>query len=174
MRTMHPLPPPDEPAPGLGAWINEGAKKKKAARKPTKRTARDPKGYATAREEAAFRAKANDWRDAAPRHLVGLYAVLHEQVYGVAPAELVDAWKGAVSAAAAMLKSEFKGDVPAFVEFIRWTWQRARRRKDKAVAEGGEVSRIGWVLQFKSRAMLTDYRVDMAGALEAAKPKGRR
>lgn len=181
MRTLLPLPevttPPArraEKVTGLGAWIDEAAEKKKPPAKKRKSTPRDRKGYEAAREEAAMRVRANDWQDAQPKHLVGLYAVLHKQVYGVAPDELVEVWKGAVSAAKSMLDKQFGSDVEAFVEFIRWTWQRERRAEDRAKAEGNERRRLGWVLQFKSAAMITDYRVDMARAVEAAKPRGKR
>jgi hypothetical protein len=150
--------------------VDDGAGKKRRA-PARKTTARDPKGYERAREEAAKRAKADDWREATPAQLVGLYALLHEQVYRVPPAELVDAWKGAVSAARAMLEKEFEGSPVALVEFIRWTWKRERVREQRAIANGGDRSRLGWVLQFKSRALLTDYRVDLARAEEAAKPR---
>lgn len=87
----------------------------------------------------------------------------------MAPVELKDVWKGVVSAAKGMLEKEFNKDAKAFVEFIRWTWRRERNRETKRKSEGSEGSRIGWVLQFKNRAMLTDYRVDVARSQEAAK-----
>lgn len=173
MRTLHPLPAPDEPAPGLGKWIDAAPAKKKPAKKRSV-TARDSKGYQRAREEAAMRAKANDWVDAEPRHLVGLYVVLHEQIYSVPPTELVDVWKGAVAAAKAMLRKEFSDDTCAFVEFILWTWRRARKRRDKATRDSGDVMRVGWTMQFKNRLYLTDYRVEMASAQEAMLRKGKR
>jgi hypothetical protein len=176
VRTLLPLPLVTPAAPvttALGAWVDEAAAKK-TARKPRKRTARSPKGYEAACTEAEARAKANDWKDAEPRHLVGLYALLHRQVYKVPPAELADVWKGAVSAARSMLDKEFKGDVSAFVEFIRWTWIRERRSEERAVVDGNERRRLGWALQFKAKSLLTDYRVDMARAQEAANPRGKR
>jgi hypothetical protein len=174
MRTLKPLPPLPKAVQaqqGLGAWLD--VSKPKPVRKASK-SARSSKGYDQAREQAEVFAKSNTWGDAEPKHLVGLYVLLHEQVYRVPPTELKDAWKGAVSATKSMLEKEFAGNVVAYVEFIRWTWQRERRREDRRRAEGAEGSRIGWVLQFKSRTMLTDYRVEVARAQESAKPKGKR
>lgn len=173
MRTLLPLPEPEQRGSGLSTWIDEAVAKKKPPKKRAS-TGKNPRGYKTACAEAMIRAKAEDWEDAKPKHLVGLYAVLHEQVYRVPPTELVDSWNGAVSAARAMLDKEFEGDVFAFVEFIRWTWQRTRRRQEKAIANGEEVRRVGWALQFKHRDLLTDYRVEIARQQETAKPKGRR
>lgn len=108
--------------------------------------------------------KEERWDVAEPRHLVALYAWCHEQVYGVAPAELVGyAWAGAVSAALALVRNEFRGDVPSAVDFLRWVWARERERESwrRRNRPDGGGSRIGWRLQF-GRAMLTDYRIYLA------------
>lgn len=157
---------------GLGAWVDEGLNKKPT--KKRKATARSPRGYADACEQVIVMMRSMDWDGVKPEHLVGMYAVLHEQVYKVKPTELVDVWKGAVSAARAMLKKEFNDDIFAFIEYIRWTWQTERYQEAKRIAEGKEPFRITWGYQFKSRTKLTDYRVEMARAQEAAKPKGKR
>lgn len=172
MRTLKPLEPMPEQQSlsGLSQWIDAAPPKKPRS----KTTARSSSGYEKARAEtdalaAAERDDPEVWASAQPKHLVALYSLLHEQVYGVAPVELKDVWKGVVSAAKSMLEKEFNKDAKAFVEFIRWTWRRERNRETKRQAEGSEGSRIGWVLQFKSRAMLTDYRVDVARSQESAK-----
>lgn len=172
MRTLKPLEPMPEQQSlsGLSQWIDQAPPKKPRG----KTTARSSSGYEKARAEtnalaAAERDDPEVWASAQPKHLVALYSLLHEQVYGVAPVELKDVWKGVVSAAKGMLEKEFNKDAKAFVEFIRWTWRRERNRETKRKSEGSEGSRIGWVLQFKNRAMLTDYRVDVARSQEAAK-----
>lgn len=172
MRTLKPLEPMPEQQSlsGLSQWIDQAPTKKPRG----KTTARSSSGYEKARAEAnaLARAERDDsevWASAQPKHLVALYSLLHEQVYGVEPVELKDVWKGAVASAKGMLEKEFNKDAKTFVEFIRWTWRRERGREAKRQAEGGEGSRIGWGLQFKSRTMLTDYRVDVARSQEAAK-----
>lgn len=177
MRTLKPLEPiPEQQSlSGLSQWIDQTPPKKPRG----KTTARSSSGYEKARAEtnALATAERNDpevWASAQPKHLVALYSLLHEQVYGVAPVELKDVWKGVVSAAKGMLEKEFNGDTKAFVEFIRWTWFRERNREVKRRAEGTEGSCIGWPLQFKSRAMLTEYRVNVVRAQESAKKATKR
>lgn len=170
MRSMKPLPPIPEQKT-LGDWIDSFATKAKPKRK---KTARSASGYSKSVEEAMVFAKHGDWEGAEPRHMVGLYAALHTQVYGVPPDELKDVWRGAVASAKSMLEKNFDNDPYKLVEFIRWTWLRERKREEKRRAEKQDGSRIGWVLQFKHQAMLTDYRVEVARAEEAAKPRAKR
>ena len=110
------------------------------------------------------------WGRAEARHFVALYAVLHERVYGAAPAELrSEAWWGAVSAAGKMLREEFGGEPARMLDFVRWTWRREQGREKKRGDEQ-EVRRVGWKLQFLTRHLLTDYRVANA---QARKPVNR-
>lgn len=113
------------------------------------------------------------WQKAEPRHLVALYAYLHEQVYGVAPEELTRApleWLGAVSAATKLLREEFGDDPVQAVEWVRWVWVREKRGCDRR-AKVGETSdfRIGWRYMFCRRSLVVDYR----RALAQAKERGR-
>lgn len=112
--------------------------------------------------EEAIRTKATN--GLRPVHLVALWARCHERVYGAAPAELTpDAWLYAASAAGKLVRDEFRGDVSAAVEFLRWTWSREKYREERAKREAVDrVSRIGWRLQFAQRYLLTDYRVSLA------------
>lgn len=172
MRSLKPLPPIPEQKT-LGDWVDSIATNAKPKQKRA-RTARSSSGYTLAIAEASERAKQGNWEGAEPRHMVGLYAALHQQVYGVAPDELKDVWRGAVTSAKSMLEKEFDNDPRKMIEFIRWTWARERRREEKRRADKQEGSRIGWVLQFKHRSMLTDYRVEVARAEEVAKPRAKR
>ena len=108
-----------------------------------------------------------DFSNARPTHLVALYEWCHEQVYGVRPLEMEqgDNWKMAVFAAARLVKHEFRDDMAATVEFVRWTWRRERWREGKRRETNqaiGSVGRIGWRLQFVQRHLVTDYRIDLA------------
>lgn len=119
-------------------------------------------------EEARERMEVNRWEDADARHLVGLYVLLHERVYGVEPTEVLgDGWPGAVSAAGKLAR-ELEG-VERAVEFLRWTWMRERAREKKR--EPGSGSRIGWRLQFAARSLVTDWKVDVVRGDRAARPK---
>lgn len=94
-----------------------------------------------------------DWEKFRPKDLVALYAILHERVYGVLPLEVLPHYKDALLAAGSLVKREFKGSTPATIDFIQWTWKRAAARA------GNSDFRIGWRYQFRSAALLTDYRV---------------
>ncbi len=93
-----------------------------------------------------------------PGMLVGLYAILHEKIYGVEPLELRQEadWKSAAAAAARVLTD--LGPLHS-VDFIRWVMagQLARRKR-------GVVSdfRVTWRWLFLSLAVRTDYRVHLA------------
>jgi len=123
---------------------------------------------AKAREQMNEMLVANDFAAAKPTHLVALYEWCHERVYGVAPAELTPkVWRGAMFAAARMLKDEFNDDVLAMVAFVRWVWRRENARESKrrgAAWDGGATStfRISWRLQFVTKHLITDYRIDRA------------
>lgn len=123
-----------------------------------------------AREEAAAMMREGDWTGAKARHLVGLYANMHEHVYGVEPEELrtKKTMAAALSSAKRMIEKEFKGEIARAVSFIRWTWKRERDREKRRRVDGVNGRRIDWRLQFALRHLLTDYRVE---ALRAKKAK---
>jgi len=144
---------PEGAAAAMAEWAGANKEEKK---KPRRRSW--TKAARAVVEEARERLEARRWDGAEPRVLVGLYAVLHESVYGVEPTEVLgDAFPGACSAAGKLTREV--GDVARVVEFLRWTWSRERRR-EKARAPG-EGFRIGWRLQFCARSLLTDWKVDV-------------
>ena len=104
------------------------------------------------------------------KHLVALYAKLHEQVYGAGPGELEEGknFLAACSAASRLVRVDFKGELRGAIEFLRWTWRRERFVVQKRRQSGAAGRRIGWRLQFASRDLVTDYRVDLAGQSERA------
>lgn len=115
------------------------------------------------RAEAAAMIVSNDFAAATPHHLVALYEDCHLRVYGALPGELAgQAWLGAASAAAKLVRDEFEGDVAKAIEFVRWTWWREREREQRSRTRGEvRTFRVGWRLQFQARGLLTDYRVEM-------------
>ncbi len=99
------------------------------------------------------------WEAQTPAHLVGLYAVLHEHVFGVLPLELKQDFQAAVSSAGKLCRDEFGGDVLATQRFVAWCWARVNKRRKRSSPED-DTFRPGWRLQFKSRNWLTDYKAD--------------
>jgi len=131
-----------------------GAKPKRRAYSPNK-----------AREEVRAMLADGNFENAKAPHLVALYEWCHEQVYGVAPAELSqgETWKHATFAASKLLKEAFAGDLAETVAFVRWTWRRERSREQQRRDGRSEtIGRIGWRLQFVHRHLVTDYRIDKA------------
>jgi hypothetical protein len=122
-----------------------------------------PKSIALSLAESSERARTADWQGAHGRHLVGLYAQLHEGVYGFAPSELdAPGWAFASAAATRMVDRQFGADFERAVEFMRWVWRREEERERWRRANAREGGRIGWRLQFGAAALVDDYRVDQA------------
>jgi len=120
---------------------------------------------AKVREQLREMVLSSDFASATASHLVALYEWCHEQVYGAKPSELDagDAWKMATFAAARLAKDEFGGEFQRAIEFVRWTWQREKAREHaRRTGRNDSVGRIGWRLQFVTRHLVTDYRIDMA------------
>ncbi len=90
--------------------------------------------------------------------LVGLYAVLHEHVFGVLPLELKQDYGAAAASAAKLVRDEFKDDYAAAERFVAWCWKRTKQSAKRKKADGDDPFRPGWRIQFKSRAWLTDYK----------------
>jgi hypothetical protein len=133
-----------------------GEPRETAKRRPPSRQSRE-----RAIEEVNRIRAAQDWASVTPTHAVALFAWCHAQVYGVPPGDLDgEGWTHAVFAAARMLKTQFNGDVLAFVAFLRWSWTRERSRETWRRANGGGGFRMTWRIQF-SGTMMTDYRVDL-------------
>lgn len=140
------------------------------AERPRKRLP-DVSARARARlvHECARMRETRQWDAAQPGHLVALYCWCHEHVYGAPPGELQQGstWWLAQQAARRQVQQEFREDVVAAVDFVRWVWQREKGREAKRRRDGtGGDFRIGWRLQF-GPTLLTDYRVELArrGAL---------
>lgn len=116
-----------------------------------------------AEADARRRAQTGEWEDAKPSTLVGLYAVCHRMVYGVAPIEFEDnaEFASATRSASALLTSQFAGDAVAFAAFVRWAWKREQGRAKWAREQGRDLNRMVWRFVF-SRSKVGDYRVDLA------------
>lgn len=97
-----------------------------------------------------------EWSAFKPRHLVGLYCLLHAHVYGVAAEDARESFLAAQSMARRILAQDFSDNAQAAVEFMRWVWTRESKRYDRRDRDND--FRIGWRLQF-GHQYLTDYRV---------------
>lgn len=119
--------------------------------------------YARARKEAEEMMSSGDWEGCAARHLVALYGMLHEKVYGVEAAELGPRQRHeATLIAGNFVKRHFGGDFVAAVECMRWVWNREASREKWRKENGRDGMRIGVRLMFGSGVFVTDYRVAVA------------
>ncbi len=156
----------DNPKPAVQSVAMEefiGTKKAKPKAKRGKSTA----GMDKAIVEAGIFLETGEWEpghDA--RQIVGLYAVLHEKVYGVAPEELEGAWMAAVSAATRLIDELGK---VAVVAFLRFTWKSERAAEKRAEGTGVTRRRVGWYLQFVHRALVVDFKRAMVATRKVAK-----
>jgi hypothetical protein len=113
--------------------------------------------------DAKKRAETGEWNWSKGATFVGLYAMCHQMIYGVVPDELytTGTFRAAARSAANALHVLFDDDACAFAEFVRWSWEREKRKHNWALAQGFDRNRMSWKLQF-SRALLTDYRIAKA------------
>jgi len=134
----------------------------KLARKKARSKTISASVFNRARVEAEEMMRSRDWKNATARHLVALYDLMHEKVYGVEAIELgpSERHKAALMAGNA-IKRFFNGDVEACVEFLRWVWTREMGREKWRRENGQSGQRIGIRLMF-SGSLVTDYRVDLA------------
>jgi hypothetical protein len=111
--------------------------------------------------------ESGSWEGVGARALVGLYAVLHEAVYGAAPEDaLGDAFLGAASAAERLARE--LGGADRLLDLLRWVWARERAREKRR--EPGSGFRIGWRLMFVSRSLVVDWKTDLARQGRTARP----
>ncbi len=98
------------------------------------------------------------WSNARPAHLVELYCLLHEKVYGVEALDL----RGQLNRQAAarmvltMMKRDFNSLAEPMVEFMRWSWQREESREEWRRRNNTGRRRLTWRMQFGGE-LLTEY-----------------
>lgn len=138
-------------------FVEPGKKDRKSNGSPKQR-------LALWRERAKRLLDAQDYDAFGPSELVGLYCVLHEHVYKVAPAEVQNSkvLLAAGGAAARLIRDTFEGRAREAVQFVSWVWRREQQREKKRQRDGETAGgRIGWRLQFVSPAFVTDYQVEL-------------
>ncbi len=95
------------------------------------------------------------WEAKGADDLVGLYAVLHEHVFGVLPLELQQEFLMARASADKLVREEFAGDYLEAQRFVAWCWKSLVKSRKK---NPDSDFRPGWRFQFKARKWLTDYK----------------
>lgn len=161
-----PLFQDDSPEPKTGSCRSPAydAMKREVEARFARRRAK-PKTIAAAkfdrsRSEVLAMIETGEWESVGASHLVALYDVMHEEIYGVKCAELgPEARYNAMMMAAQLTKREFGGDYEKAVEFMRWAWNREARDEKWRVENGrSNARRIGARLMFGG-ALVTDYKV---------------
>lgn len=121
---------------------------------------------ARAMDSARARVDRDAWGGVTDSEVVALFALIHEDVYGVAEAELESGkvWSQATLAVWRFRTEQFGGDGAAVVDYLRWLGAREKGREAWRRDNGKSGARVSWRAAF-SRALLTDYRIDRARGL---------
>lgn len=133
-----------------------------AHQKPRDKRAKPLTEVDVAMRDAKRRAASGDWVGSKGSTFIGLYAMCHEMVYTVIPDELYAAgiFKAAARNAANAMHELFDDDPVKVVQFMKWAWEREKRKHEWAQRQGFDRNRMSWKWQF-SLNMLTDYRVSL-------------
>lgn len=109
---------------------------------------------------AEDRARTGEWADANGATFVGLYALCHRMIYGIVPTELYrnGDFQIACRMARRTLHELFRDDGDDMAAFVKWCWEREKRRNSWAQASGYDRNRLSPRTQF-SPTLLTDYRI---------------
>lgn len=112
-------------------------------------------------DDARRRAASGEWDGAKGSSLVGLYALCHELIYGIVPEELRElaSFRFAAKQAASFAHDHFDDDFGAAAGFVKWAWEREKRKHTWALKNGVDRNRLSWRLQF-SAMLLTDWKVE--------------
>lgn len=107
-----------------------------------------------------------DWDNLTPSDLVAIYAWGHNNMYKTFPADIVGQKYGVASMAAGrLIRDEFRDDIMAAVDYMRWIFERETRRiKYRSDNKIPSISfkRITWRGLFVEKGMLMDYKVAWA------------
>jgi hypothetical protein len=140
----------------VASWA-KGAKSKRTTSRPEQRIAK-------VHSELLRIIEVGDFGRAKASHMVELYALLHEKVYGVAPDELASTLvrQSAGRMAQTMLGKYFGGDAERMILFMRWCWRReeslAQWRRKKKIPN---FRRLVWRKQFGVE-LVTEYKIEIA------------
>jgi hypothetical protein len=145
-------------AASMSAFVGKPKAKAKAKKKAGVRRSR----IEQAMEHVKQRIEADCWEDADAENFVALFAWLHGEVYGVSPVEeMRTQWRGACSAARKLFADVFDSDPNLMLAFVRWVWNREAGYERWRREHQSHGRRITWRLMFVSRALLTDWQIDV-------------
>lgn len=128
--------------------------------------------FEKARVAAKKMSESGDWSRALPRHLVALFDLYHEHVYGVCALDLTPVARGrAAGMVGQLLRKHFgmeageaASEVVAYARcaaFLRWAWEREKKAEiyRRQVGQSGG-RRLGWHYVFGGSA-IADYAVEL-------------
>jgi hypothetical protein len=118
-----------------------------------------PTGLARQIRETKVMMDTDDWGCAKASHLVALYVILHEMIYGVEPELKGDELKQSKMAAGTFLKSRCNGNFETAVAYMKWVWKRERGREEWRRNEHIDGKVLGWRLILMVPSMWTEYRI---------------
>lgn len=147
----------------IAAFVKAAAppEEKQAGRPRVRRGGRRPlTPLEVAVDDASHRAQSGDWDEAKGSTLVGLYALCHRLIYGILPDELQEQplFHAAAKLAKQMVHAHFVDDFAGAAGFVKWSWEREKRKDTWARANGVDRKRMAWRTQF-SAALVTDWRI---------------
>lgn len=111
-------------------------------------------------EDAKQRAQSGEWSGANGTTWIGLYVLCFQMVYGQRPIDLDKPMMAFLSrAGTGALRSHFKDNTGELVEYVKWVWDREKRRGEWAKKNGIEHRIFGARLQF-APVMIQDYMMN--------------
>ena len=110
---------------------------------------------------AALRGDEEAWDECETRHLVALFAIMHEKTYGIAPTTSPSERYTMTLMMGGFVKRSFGGDMAKALEYFRWLWTREMRNEKWRRENDRETRRLAFQWTIGNR-MLDDYRVDQA------------
>lgn len=106
--------------------------------------------------------RTGEWEDAAVRHLVALFTIMHTRCYGIAPTLSGSELYLLTGFVAGFVKRAFAGDMRKTLEYLRWVWTREMSTEKWRRENHREAGRRLTLRIIVSNSLLDDYRVAMA------------
>src|SRR5215472_16345885 len=152
----------EEPRSSVQRWATSAKSSPPPPPPKRRRVTVAASAFAKSLDEVEEALRSGDWSGTRATHLVALYAILHETVYGVEAADLGPRERAkAALMAGTLVQKRFGGDHARAVAFLSWVWERVEDREEWRIANGRQGGRIGWPLQFSSR-LVPDYELWLA------------
>lgn len=115
------------------------------------------------RQQVCSMMESGDWSEAESKHLIGLFIVLFERVYGVPCSELSGPSRFyAAKQAGELLEERFDGDAGAMVHYMRWAWEREAEREQWRRQNRRDGATMNWRWMFAPGKTLDEYTLAQA------------